>query len=408
MIGKVVRNTIFLFASQIVARLIGFLYFIFLARVLGVGNFGIYVFTTAFIYNFVPIADFGLERLVLRDISREPGESRYYLSRLVPLRLFLALIAFVLSIVLGLVLGQPFGQILYLAIFGSALVPYNLTLLFASFLNSREKMGYLAGANIALILLTAILGGIFASLGWGMIYILLAYPLANLLLFLYFVFNSQRWEIPWGWVIDWNFWKKSLAQSWMFAFLLIIAVFYLRLTTILVNLIKGSEATGFYSSAFKFVEAMILIPQSLALALFPLSSRLMVESKEKLKKIYWQGLGILLLSSLPFSLILIFGARLIIRFSYGVDYLPAVPAFAVLGIALVFFFINALAGNIIQNSKELRKFLPFTVVNFLVTLLLALVLIPRYSIVGAAWAVVGGEVFGLLINNLFVFKILKS
>jgi len=52
--------------------------------------------------------------------------------------------------------------------------------------------------------------------------------------------------------------------------------------------------------------------------------------------------------------------------------------------------------------------LPWAVANFLVALILCLILIPRYSIVGAAWAVIGGEIFGLVINNWFVWKILRN
>ena len=37
------------------------------------------------------MADFGLERLVLRDISRDHQKANYYLARLLPLRLLLSL-----------------------------------------------------------------------------------------------------------------------------------------------------------------------------------------------------------------------------------------------------------------------------------------------------------------------------
>jgi len=67
-----------------------------------------------------------------------------------------------------------------------------------------------------------------------------------------------------------------------------------------------------------------------------------------------------------------------------------------------------LPGNIIQNSDRFKKFLPWSVFNFLIKLVLCLILIPRFSIIGAAWAVVGGEVAGVLINNLFVWRILKN
>ncbi len=408
MIGRVARNTFFLSSSQVLARLIGFFYFIFLARVLGVKDFGIYVFTTAFIYNFMPVADFGIERLVLRDISRQPEKNSFYLSRLLPLRLFLALISFVLVIVLGLILDQGIKQIFYLAVFGLALIPYNLTFLFSSFLNAREKMEYMALANIMQIVLTAFIGGLFVLLKLSLVWILLAYPLANFLTATTFILKAKKWGLPLGWKWDFAFWKKSLSQSWVFAVLLILAVFYLRLSTVMINLIKGPEATGLYGSAFKFVEAMILIPQSLALALFPLSSRLINQDQERLKRVYLKGLGALLLFSLPFALVLGFGSRTIINLAYGAEYLPAIPVFGVLGLSVSLFFLNALAGNIIQNSQKVKGFLPLAALNFLVMFGLCLVLIPRFSIVGAAWAMVGGELAGLVVNNLFVYRILSQ
>ncbi len=408
MLLKVVKNTLFLSVSQILARLIGFLYVIFLARYLGVYSFGIYSFTLAFIYNFIPVADFGLERYILRDLSRQPQKSAYYLARLLPLRVFLALGAFVAAMILGLILGQPPVQILYLAVFGLALFPYNLIFLFTGYLNSQEKMEYYAAANIVQISLTAALGIAFAQLKLGLLAILLAYPLASLLVLTFFIFNARRWRIRLGWQIDFYFWKKSLKQSWIFAALIILAVFYLRLTTIMVGLLKGPEATGLYSSASKFIEAMILIPQSLALALFPLSSKLIVEDKKRLKEIYLKGLGILFLFSLPFSLALILGAGLITGLAYGPEYQPAIPVFMILGLAVILFFVNSLAGNIIQNSTQVGRFLPLAVINFLSLLVLCLILIPRHYIVGAAWAMVGGEVVGLVVNNLFVYRILSQ
>lgn len=408
MIGKVAKNTFFLSASHVFARAIGFAYAVFLARFLGVYNFGIYSFTLAFVYPFIQVADFGIERLILRDLSREPEKASHFLSRLLPLRIFLSLAALVAIFFLGIGLGQPFSQIIYFIAFGLLLIPYNLLFLFTGYLNSQERMGYYAVANIAQIVLTAGLGSIFVLLNFNLIVIFLAYPLANLVVLLFFLAKAKKWKIYLGWKIDWGFWKKSLSQSWVFASLLILAVFYLRLATIIVGILKGPEATGLYSSASRFIEAMVLIPQSLALALFPLSSKLILSDKERLKGIYKKGLGVLFLFSLPFSFALIFGSKIITGFAFGEEYLPAIPVFKVLGISVIFFFLNALAGNIIQNSNYVKKFLPFAGLNFISLLIFALVLIPKYSIVGAAWAVVGGEIVGLIINNMFVYRILRD
>ena len=408
MFGKIVKNTFWLSVSQIIARGIGFFYFIFLARFLGVADFGVYSFTIAFVYNFIPVADFGIDRLVLRDMAREPEKTTYFLRRLLPLRIILAAVAYILLIFFALVFGQSGKQILYLAIFGLALFPFSFSFLLISFLNSREEMKFLAGSNIFLILFTGVVGTFLVILKFPLTVLFFVYPMANFLLAGWFWLNSKKLNLPLGWVIDWVFWKKSLSQSWAFATILILAVFYLRLSVIMLNLIKGSIATGLYNSAFKFVEAAILIPQSLTLALFPLSSKLIISDKTKLKKIYLKALVILFLLSIPITLIFLFAPQLLVKTVYGSNYLGAVPVFMILGLSFVFFFPNGLAGNIIQNSDKFKRFLPWAVANFLVALLLCLILIPRYSIVGAAWAVIGGEIFGLVINNWFVWKILRN
>jgi len=408
MIPKIAKNTVFLSVAQIAGRLIGFFYFLLLARFLGVATFGIYNFTIAFVYNFIPVADFGLERLVLRDISRKPEKTSFYLARLLPLRLFLSLGAYLLVLLLALVLKQPLRQIGYLAIFGLFIFPYTFTYLLTSFLNAKEKMKYMALAVVCGQLAVFVIGITFVLLKLPLAIIFLAGVVGQLMVALFFLLKAKSWGLSLGWVVDKKFFLKALSQSWAFAVLLILAVFYIRTSLILVGLLKGGYYTGLYSSAFKFVEATILIPQSLALALFPLSARLLLKDKKRLEKIYQKALVVLFLFALPFVLVLGFLPRLIISLAYGQAYLPAAPVLALLGVSLILFFLNALPGNIIQNSPQFKKFLPWAALNFVIMLVFCLILIPRYSIIGAAWAVIGGEMAGLIINNLFVWRILKK
>src|SRR4030042_2492559 len=235
-----------------------------------------------------------------------------------------------------------------------------------------------------------IIGITFVLLKLPLSIIFLAGFLASSIVALIFLLKAKAWGLSLGWVIDKKFFRKALSQSWAFAVLLILAVFYLRISLLLVGLIKGDYFTGLYSSAFKFVEAAILIPQSLALALFPLSAKLLLKDKEQLEKIYQKALLVLFLFSLPFVAVLGWLPNLIIRLAYGQAYLSAAPVMPLLGASLILFFLNALPGNIIQNSPKFKKFLPWAVLNFIITLVLCLILIPKYSIVGAALGVIGG------------------
>ena len=408
MLKKVAKNGIWLISSQALSRLIGLLYYVLVARVLSLENFGIYTFTLAFVYNFYSVADFGIERLVLKDVSRNIDKTGEYFNKLFPLRLFLSVAAIILFTILGVILGQRPSQLLYFVIFGLALVPYNLTYLIVSLENAKEKMHFMALANVSSILISISVGAFFLYLNFPLWCILSAFFWGNSIVFLIFFFNLHKLGLQLKINIDIVFWKKAIKESWVFALLTIIATFYLRTSVISLNLIKGSVETGLYGSIFKFVEGIILVPQSVAIALFPLSSRLFISDKEQLRNVYLKGLFVLLLCSLPFLFVFACFSKTLINFSFGAKFLPAVSVFPILGLAVVLFFLNSLAGNIIQNSPKVKHFLPFLFVNLILEIVLCLILIPKYSIMGAAWAVVGGEIFGLFINNLFVWKILKG
>ncbi|MBM3209528.1 flippase [Candidatus Shapirobacteria bacterium] len=404
---KIAQNTFFLSTSQLVARVIGFFYFIFLARRLGVENFGIYNFTLAFVYNFFPIADFGLERLVLKDVSRNLAKAQFYFARLLPLRLILGILGYLGILGTAVILGQPWQEIQYLAIFGLGLIPYNLINLIIALQNAREKMEYMAVTGVALNALAIAFGSFFVLLNFSLNWILLAYFLAHLLVLLWFLGRLGKLGLEVKFEIDWQFWRQALSQSWVFAALTIIAVFYLRTSIIFVGLLEGDYQVGIYGSAFKFIEAGILLPQSLALALFPLSSRLFEKSKERLRKIYLNGLGVLGGLGILGGLGMVGGAKFIIPLVYGEKYLAAVPVFSILGVAMFFFFLNSLSGNIGQNSPKVKTFLFLLVGKFIFHAFLCLFLISRWSILGAAWAVAISEMLGTIINNWFVLRILR-
>lgn len=408
MIRRIAKNTFFLSFSQLAARAIGFLYLIFLARSIGVENFGTYIFTLAFIYNFIPVADFGLERLILRDLARNPNLISLYAKKLFPLRILIGVAAVVSALILGIILRLPPKQIGYFFLAGLSLIPYSLVYFLTSFQSAQEKMEWSALANILTISLTAVTGVVFIFLRFGLEWLFLAYLVGNFLTASLFMLEKKRWGLSIGLEVDWPFWQKALSQSWVFAALTIIAVFYLRLSVVMMGLISGNYLTGLYGSVFKFVEAIILVPQSFAVAMFPLSSRLFLTDLFRLRKIYIKGLGVLLGWGLLFFLIFSLMGERFIAVIYGREYLAAARIMPILGFSLVLFFLNVLPGVIIQNSPLAKTFLPLSVLNLLVALGLCLLLIPAGGLFGAAWAVVGGEIIGLLINNWWVFRILKK
>jgi len=405
---KILKNTLFLSGSQIFGRAIGFLYFIFLARSLSVENLGIYAWVLGFGYNFYPLADFGIERIVLKHLPRNLENVNPYLSKLLPLKLALAVMSGLLSIILGLVIGVGADKIIYLAIFSLALLPYNLIQLYSSVENAKENSKTYASATILGPIIFSILGIAIVKTGINIGWLFTVHFAANLLILIHIISGSKSLNLSKGWRIDFPFWKKILSESWVFALIIALAVFYIRIPLTVTGLVLSDYWAGIYGSASRFIEAGILIPQSLSLALFPLSSRLLLNDRVKLKSIYRKSIAILFAVSIPIGLVMFFGGKFIIPIIYGQAYANAIPVFSLMGVLMILLFVNSLPGNIIHNSDRVKKFLPFSFMNFIVALAGCLILIPKLGVIGGVVSMIIGEIFGFVVNNIFAFRILNE
>jgi len=402
----VVKNSFWVSGSQIIGRGVGFVYFIILARIFPVAEFGLLAWVLGFVYNFYPLADFGIERLVLKEISRNPEKRNHYLSRLIPLRLALALFSVISALMLSLLIGARGEKLFLVFLFSLSMLPYNLIFLFSAFENASEKMATFAKSIIFTSLLSFLIGLLSLLFGFGLKGVLFGYFLANTLVLIWLLSGKRGESFNTKWQIDLSFCQKILSQSWVFALFMVCGVFYLRTPLILIGQILGDYQSGIYSAASKFAEAGILIPQGIALALFPKFSKLIGEKDKSAKLKYLKSLKILFLISIPVCLVMVLGSKLIIPFIYGDQYQESIKVFALFGPVMILFFINSLAGNIIQNSKQVKRFIPFSLANLAVAILAGLILIPKYKAIGGALTLLIGEIFGLIVNNRFAFQIL--
>ena len=405
---KIARNGFYLIVSQVIGRTIGFAYFIFLARSLTVENFGIYVWVLGFVYNFLPVADLGIERYILKNLPRHLDQVEDYFRDLLGLKIALAGITFLLTIALGLILGLTGEKLVSLLIFSLTFLPSNIIHLVTSFQNAREEVGTGIAANLFFSALGALIGIGAVLLGFGVAWLFIAYLAAQAITTLGILIRAQKLNLP----LKPRFSKKAISLVWQecrfFAILVILGNFYLRIPLITIGQTRGDYWAGIYGSVSKFLEAGVLIPQAVSLAVAPTFSRLLIQNKKKLTKIYYQiSLGVVGLSLFPL-IIFFFWGNPFISLVYGDRYLPAVPALKILGLVLPLLFFNFLAANIIENSTKVKKFTPWAIGHFVLIFLLAVVFSSRWGVTGAAASLLVGEGLRLVLNQRFINKILGN
>ena len=115
-------------------------------------------------------------------------------------------------------------------------------------------------------------------------------------------------------------------------------------------------------------------------------------------------LKLLLIVILPFVAIVAVAADQIITLLYGPGYEAAVPVLQVIIWSQVFFVADAVLNQAMVASDNERPMVRRTVLALGATVVLTLMLVPRFGVVGAAWAVVLSRMLSLGLNAQFVHR----
>lgn len=97
-------------------------------------------------------------------------------------------------------------------------------------------------------------------------------------------------------------WKSLIKEAWPFAITGISINLYLYIDTIILSLIQGQEAVGFYNAAYRLIMVLLFIPVIFNNALFPLMSKFFISSKEALNLTFDKLFKIMILIGFPIVL----------------------------------------------------------------------------------------------------------
>lgn len=406
--SKVSKNTLFLFSTQVYNKLIGGIFSIIAARILGVSDFGKYALVITLLSFFYILSDWGLSTLTIREIAKSQLDTKKYLIYTMGLRLLLAGISFSLLFGLSIFLDYPSEITILITIVGLSIFPNNILNSFNSILNAYEKMYIPSIMCMAFNTIFLILGILCLHFGLGLlglISIITFLSFINTILTSYFI---RGFLMPLKIHFEYSFCKKIFAEATPFAILSALSIIYFRVDTIILSKIKTLETVGFYNAAYKIVEFLMFIPASLVLAYFPQMSRQAKSSVNELRTSYIKSVKYLLAFIIPIAISCSFFSKYIILILFGKQFLPSSMALKILIWAVVFMFINAPFGNILYNSKRIYKYIPFQILLTLLNIALNLILIPRWGYLGASYVTLITEIVAFIVQICFIRKILYT
>ncbi len=396
---KITKNVSVVFISQIVSYLLGFFTILYIARYLGAGGFGIISLALSLSAIFGVFVDMGLNTLMVREVARNKELSDKYVSNSSIMKVILAFLTFGLLALAVHIIGysQLISNIIYLITLSVVITSFSGIL--TSLFQANEKMEYFSISNIlaSIILLSGTIIGIY--FGFSITYFALIYILSSLVVFIYCLiiyllkFSYIKLEI------DLSFWMPTLKEAWPFGVIFLSGMLYTYVDSIMLSILKGVEAVGWYSAAYRFMYIALLLPNAINMAIFPVMSRLYANSsKNNLTLLYERYFKYMIIIAIPIGLGTTLLAKDLILLLYGTGYTESIIALQILVWAIVFTFAGAAYVQLLQSINKQMIVTKISLVCLIINIILNLILIPHYSYVGASIATVITEV--ILVNYI--------
>jgi len=403
-VQRIAKNITVLLAANIISKVLGFFYVMYTARYLGAEGFGMLSFALAFTGIFGVFSDLGLGSLTVREVARDKSLVKKYLNNISVMKAILVTITFALIAIVINLLGYPEQTIKVVYLISLSVVFDSFTVMFFSIFRAMEKMEYQSLGEIlsSILMLACALFAIsqrFSVIGFASIYFIVSvFALGYSFAIFVWKFNLPKLEI------DWSFWKPTIKHTLPFFLSAIVNIIAFKIDIIMLSMMKGDMVVGWYSAAYRLIEALMFIPAIFSGAIYPVLSNFYVSSQESLKLAYKKSFKYLFIVGLPIAVGTAILAHKIILFIYKSGFTHSIIALQILIWTIPIIFLTYMFGTMLASVNKQFLALKINFFCMILNVVINLMLIPRYSYVGASIATVITTLLSFILCFHFLSK----
>jgi len=406
---KIFFNTGWLFADRILRMGIGLFVMIRVARYLGVEQFGVFNYASAFVALFGIISTLGLPSLVVRNLIQSPEQKEHILGTTFWLQLLGGFLTSILTVTCILIFKPDDPLIINLvAILASISIFQSFDTIDLWFQSQVKSKYTVLAKNTAFVIVAIIkinLINLYAPL--------LAFAWATLAEFiigavgLIIAYQWQGYSLK-LWRFSLSLAKKLLQESWPFILTSLSVIIYMKIDQIMIGSMVGAKALGLYSSATRISEVWYFIPTTIVSSVAP---SIYHAKKEGNESVYYQRITQLLrllnFIAVGIAIPMTFFSRIFITFLFGNDYAEASSILSIHIWASLFIFMSVATSVWFTAEGLTHLFFRATFFGAIINIVLNFWLIPAYSGLGAAISTIISYGIALFIANIFNLKTKK-
>ena len=387
MVGRVIANVSWLAMGNVVTALLGIVINLWMANHFGPEQYGIYAFVISVVMIVVPIADMGINSILIRELASKDHSESLSMGSGFLIRVVFGLITFALTGLMMLLFysDDPMLQ-KYVMIGMIVLAPRLLNIAEAS-LNAKIEARYVVIARlIATVSIT--LARIAALLMDRSLVLFIWLSVIQAAIeggFLLYFYLKRQGRIL-AWQVSWAQCVYLLKASWPLAVSGISASILVRFDQVMLQKYMGDAAVGHYSVALLFTEGPSFIPMIICLSVFPALVQLrkinpqlyVIRNQQFHDVVIWVGLGL--------AVAVTVFVPWFIRYFMGDFYGPSLAVLRILPWCLFMVAAAVVQSHYMMAENQQWVGSVARVVGCSLNVLLNLLWIPPYGLVGAAWA----------------------
>lgn len=354
LLHRVTSNFSWTIIGEIGGRGLFFLVTVYLARVLGVNNYGVFTFAQAIVYYFWLAVDLGVTMYGSREIARDKNNVNSIFNSLLTIRILSGLIVFTIFIALIYSFGtSPLQKLIFL---GCAFFLISRSINTDWVFRGLEKFKYIAFGNLgtflSMILLMLLIiknedDVITASFLWSLCYLLGGAVL------LFILFKKVKLSFKPVFKIETLF--SHLKESIHFTVSRGFLSLFQYLPLIFLGFFSTDYDVGLFSAPFRMITALTFVVSIFQMALFPIFADLYFSNREKFRKLHKLYMLISIIFGVMIGIIGTVFRKEIMLFIFGNEYINSAFSFGIIIWFVSLIFLRVVYG-VVFAASGLQRF----------------------------------------------------
>lgn len=402
--ARVIKNSLFMLLARVIQIAASSFILIAVARYLTVQSYGDYSFIVAFVSSVMALTYFGIQQIMIREISRDKTNAHKYLGSAILLRTCLSLIAAVI-LMIAIMFIKP-SNLIISAILIAIISEFFLTfsMLMKVVFQAFEKMIYEPILTVIYLLILSFAIAAVIHFDMGLLWLLIATAAANAVQFLFAAYIvSSRFVRP-SFSIDKNvFWSLFKNSS-----VIGLGIFFyqniFRIDVLMLKWLGSAEDIAFFQAPHGLIMQVEILPAALISALFPVFSRVLHSEPERVPIVFEKCFRYIFIFSLITALNLSLFSGEIIGMVFGSKYSRSFTAFSIVSWSIIPISMVMLFDSILIVMNKQRYNVICGGLTLAINFSAAYLLVPIYGFIAAAYISLASYLLLFFFSLYFVVK----